>query len=532
MKKGDTVAKYTLIRILKGIVSAVCVVVLIMVLVYSLMDRTIIFAGDPNYSKMQSNARITYEQSRYKAFGYIDYATYSDYIKGLFSSGEIDDATRADALKIGVTAEKASDTANEYIEKFTQKYTSQGYSITRLDADRKRNGQVKDGGQAVIYATRDRPLIKRVVSYFTDMIFIDNIHYVDEAADIGSRTLTFTLYDPVYGGKKFSPAIIGNGTMHKYLLYFDNSFPYIHQNFVTLHLGESYTVNRGIDVFETMTTSQGAYILKTVEFPTGHVEQSADDLHTATYVAGSRDQSAMYADRFVDDYTNTITHKNNMSKMGFSFVIGVIATILSYFLGLPLGLLMARYKDGLLDKIGTFYIMFIIAVPSLAYIFLFKAIGGSVFKLPTSFDMDSSSKAMYVLPIISLALPSIASLMKWMRRYMIDQMNSDYVKFARSGGLSENEIFAKHIWKNAAIPIVHGIPASLLFAMTGAIITERIYSVPGAGNLLTQAINKYDNGVIVGVTLFYAVLTVISNILGDILISLVDPRISFTSKGR
>ena len=119
-----------------------------------------------------------------------------------------------------------------------------------------------------------------------------------------------------------------------------------------------------------------------------------------------------------------------------------------------------------------------------------------------------------------------------MRRYMIDQMNSDYVKFARSGGLNENEIFTKHIWKNAAIPIVHGIPSSLLFAMTGAIITERIYSVPGAGNLLTQAINKYDNGVIVGVTLFYAVLTVISNILGDVLISMVDPRISFTSKGR
>ena len=193
---------------------------------------------------------------------------------------------------------------------------------------------------------------------------------------------------------------------------------------------------------------------------------------------------------------------------------------------------MARYKDGLLDKIGTFYIMFIIAVPSLAYIFLFKAIGGSVFKLPTTFDMDSGTKAMYVLPIISLALPSVANLMKWMRRYMIDQMNSDYVKFARSGGLSENEIFAKHIWKNAAIPIVHGIPGSLLFAMTGAIITERIYSVPGAGNLLTQAINKYDNGVIVGVTLFYAVLTVISNILGDVLISMVDPRIYFTSKGR
>ena len=139
---------------------------------------------------------------------------------------------------------------------------------------------------------------------------------------------------------------------------------------------------------------------------------------------------------------------------------------------------------------------------------------------------------MYVLPVISLSLPSIANLMKWLRRYMIDQMNSDYVKFARSGGLSEGEIFSKHILKNAIIPVVHGIPGSILGAMTGAIITERVYVVPGAGNLLTRAINTYDNSVIVGVTLFYAILTVVSVILGDVLMSLVDPRISFTSKAR
>lgn len=525
-------AKYTLIRLLKGAMSAVCVVILIMILVYSLMDRTTIFAGDPNFSKMQSNARITYEQSRYQAFGYVDYKTYSDFIKELAAAGELDDDTRTEALKIGATEEKATGTAKEYIAKFSEEMEGDGYTIVRLDADKKRNGQIKDGGQAQIYATRDRPLALRVASYFTNILFFDNIHRVDESEDIGERKLTVTLYDPVYGGDKFSPAIIGNGTRHKYLMYFDKTFPYFHQNFVTINLGESYTVNRGVDVFTTMTASQGAYVLKTVSYPTGLVEQSADDLHTAEYVAGSLDNSSMLADRFDDNYTYTITHKNNMSKLGFSFVIGVIATIISYLLGLPIGILTARYKDGILDRIGTIYIIFIIAVPSLAYIFLFKAIGGSVFKLPTLFDMDSNSKLMYILPIISLSLPSIANLMKWMRRYMIDQMNSDYVKFARSGGLTETEIFTKHIWKNAAIPIVHGIPGSLLFAMTGAIITERVYSVPGAGNLLTQAINKYDNGVIVGVTLFYAILTVLSSIMGDLLISMVDPRISFSSKGR
>ena len=214
-----------------------------------------------------------------------------------------------------------------------------------------------------------------------------------------------------------------------------------------------------------------------------------------------------------------------------TLIVTVVSTLLAYLIGVPLGILMARKKDKLVDKLGTIYIVFIIAVPSLAYIFLFKAIGYKM-GLPTVFNVDSTSKLMYVLPVVSLALPSIASLMKWLRRYMIDQMNSDYVKFARSGGLSESEIFSKHILKNAIIPIVHGIPGSILGALTGAIITERVYVVPGAGNLLTQAINKYDNSVIVGVTLYYAILSVTSLILGDILMSMVDPRISFSSKAR
>ena len=84
----------------------------------------------------------------------------------------------------------------------------------------------------------------------------------------------------------------------------------------------------------------------------------------------------------------------------------------------------------------------------------------------------------------------------------------------------------------AIIPVVHGIPAAVLFSMTGAIITERVYLVPGIGNVLTTAINAYDNGVIVGVTLFYAVISVTAVILGDILMSMMDPRISFTTKAR
>lgn len=527
--------KYIFKRLLHGLFSVVCVVLIVMVLIYSLLDRNKIFAGDPNYNHTVSNNRVTYEQSRFEAFGYLDYVPYADYINSLVKSGELTDDHRVSVAKIGNTPENDSELAAEYIKKFTDYYESMGYTVTRLNADLKRNGQIRDGGQPALFATRDIPLYMRAITYFTKMFQFDNIHYVPDDVDIGERKLTFTLYDPVRNPtgteKVFSPAIMGNGTKHKYLLYFDSRFPFIHQNFLTLNLGESYTVNRGVDVFTTMTETQGSYILSTMTFPTGNILDRADDLHTATYVPNSL-TTDINRQRFVDDYTNVLTFKDGLSKIGYSFVIGIFSVIMAYVLGLPIGLLMARFKEGVLDKVGTVYIMFIIAVPSLAYIFLFKAIGGSVFHLPTLFNMDSDDKLMYILPIVSLALPSIANLMKWMRRYMIDQMNSDYVKFARSGGLSEMEIFTKHIWKNALIPIVHGVPASVIFAMTGAIITERIYSVPGAGNLLTQAINKYDNGVIVGVTLFYAVLSVVSIILGDVFMSMVDPRISFSDKAR
>ena len=523
--------KYLINRILRGILSIIAVVALVMILVYSMLDRTLLFKVDNTFVKTAKNQRQEYMYNKWEEYGYLDFVPYTDYLSSLLQSGEIDEETRAAAVAIGRTADKDPELVGEYVEKFTSYYQSQGYEIHRLDAitASKYGSKLAAGGEQKLFATKDIPLIQRLVKYFTGLIEIDNIHKA--TGDVGERGLTFTLHDPVYNGR-FSPAIIGNGTYHKYLLYVDGKFPFIHQNMAILRMGTSYTVNNGVDVFDTMSRSQGAYILSETTFPTGFVEQSADDLHTATYREGSRTSNPINEVRFTDDYTNIFTVRGAPSKLGFSFINGIISVVMAYLIGIPVGVAMARKKDRLVDKIGTMYIIFIIAVPSLAYIFLFKAVGGQVFGLPTLFDMEANSKAMYILPIISLALPSIAGLMKWMRRYMIDQMNSDYVKFARSGGLTEKEIFNKHILKNAAIPIVHGIPGSVIFAMTGAIITERVYVVPGAGNLLTEAINKYDNSVIVGMTMFYSVLSVTSIILGDLLMAAVDPRISFTSKAR
>lgn len=529
LRQVKNMGKYLLKRIVHGILSIIAVVAIVMVLVYSLMNRELIFAQDTNYTKVSNNQKITYKQRKWQEYGYIDYMTYTDYLQILVDAGEITDEYRTSVASIGRTAAQDSAGTKQYVAKFEEYCQQNGYKVTRLDTVMAKGNRVAPGGQAVLFASRDRSLFTRLFTYFGNLVKVDNIH--NASGDVGERKITFVAKDPVYGGEKFSPAIMGNGTTHKYLFYLTDKFPFIHQNLLFLNLGQSYAVNKGIEIFTTMTETQGSFDTQLIYYPTGLVENAADDLHSATYVEGSLAKSVIYQSRYTDDYTNVITLKTGRSKMGYSFIMGILSTLFAYLLGVPLGITIARNKDKLIDKIGTIYIIFIMAVPSLAYIFLFKAIG-NMLGFPTTFDVDAHSWKYYVLPIVSLTLPSVGGLMRWLRRYMIDQMNSDYVRFARSTGLSENEIFSKHILKNAIIPIVHGIPGSIIFSITGAIITERVYVVPGAGQLLTKAINAYDNNVIVGMTLFYAVLSVISIILGDVLMSMVDPRISFTSKAR
>lgn len=525
--------RYLLKRLFYGLISVIIIVAIVMILVYSLLDRTLVFANDGVYLKAQNNSKEVYKYSKWEEYGYLDYVTYNDYLEECVKNNTLDANLKSFVSSFGNTKEednKLTSLNQEWINKFKEEYEKLGYTVVRLDTVYQSGTKVATGGQKQYFAYKDKPLITRLFSYFSNLITIDNIHYAE--GDIENRGISFTFFDPVYGGKVFSPAIIGNGTKHKYLLYFDNKFPFIHQNLITLNLGVSYSINQGIDITSTMFDSQGSKKLEEVIYPSGVREMSADDLHSLIYVKDSYDSGlATIKNYFVDDYTSVKTNKVGLSRTGYSFVIGIISVIITYLLGVPLGIMMARKKDKLLDKLGTIYIVFIMAVPSLAYIFMFKSIGGSIFNLPTVFNTDSGNLLMYVLPIVSLALPATANIMKWLRRYMIDQMSSDYVKFARAGGLSESEIFNKHILKNSLVPLIHGIPAAVVGSLIGAVITEAVYTVPGTGGLLTEAIKQYDNGVIVGLALFYAVLSIISVIIGDILMSLVDPRISFKEKG-
>ncbi len=518
--------RYMARRILFSVFSLLVVISVVMLLVYTLINRNVIFQMDDVWNKKTLNDRIVYEYVQYQKYGYLNYADYSNFLKTKYSSLLGDGYTKDAGYKTDKDAIQDENTYldNASVKEFISTYEAKGYTINYIQPARSASGKVRNGGNGYLLAVMERSVFLRLFDYITHLFTVETTNDVQDPA-LTERYIRVEK-DP-YSGLF---AVVGSGTTHKYLLYFSSRFPFIHQNFIHLNLGTSFTKYRGQEMTEVINRPTGEQVQIETQYPlqigTDEKVMTALDFHSLTYNATPSKKDLT---QYPDNYTTASYRFGGLSMIENSFVIGLIATALAYLIGLPLGILMARYKDGFFDKLGNMYIIFIMSVPSLAYIFIFASIGTSLFHLPYKFANAEVKILAYILPIISLSLPSVGSLMKWMRRYMIDQMNSDYVKFARAEGLSEGEIFSQHISRNAMIYLVHGIPANILGCLTGAIITERVYAVPGVGNLLTVAINGHDNGIIVGCTVFYTTLSILSLILGDLLLAAYDPRISLSS---
>ena len=229
--------KYLIGRILRGLLSVIFVVAIVMILVYSSLDRNLIFATDPTFSKKQGNDKEIYMRQQWEEYGYLDYVTYADFLLEEKNAGNISEADYKKAVTLGATVNGSRDSeiTKEFTEKFRQKYEAMGYKVDRLPGQLKAGttNKYKPGFKPQMYATKDLPVIGRLWNYFTGLITIDNIHYASGIED-SERGISFTFFDPVHGGEKFSPAIIGNGTRYKYLLYFNDTFPYIHQNLISI----------------------------------------------------------------------------------------------------------------------------------------------------------------------------------------------------------------------------------------------------------------------------------------------------------
>ena len=219
-------------------------------------------------------------------------------------------------------------------------------------------------------------------------------------------------------------------------------------------------------------------------------------------------------------------------KIPISLQMGLISLAIALALGLPLGIMMARStrtRWKLWDKFGTIFIVIVQAVPAAAYHILIQFAGsqGSL-HLPMLFKQGDLRS--YILPIFSLAIGNIAYYAMWLRRYMVDESNKDYIRLARAKGLPSGAISRRHMFRNAMVPLIQYIPNSILFTLMGSLYVESLYSIPGMGGLLVTVIKRQDNTMVVALVLIYAAISILGLLFGDILMAILDPRISFTKK--
>ena len=215
-------------------------------------------------------------------------------------------------------------------------------------------------------------------------------------------------------------------------------------------------------------------------------------------------------------------------KAPVSIKLGVMSMALSLLMGIPLGTAMARSKGKFWDRIGTVYIVFINAVPSAVYYIFIQMYGTSALSIPMLFD--ENNLATWILPVFSMSLGSTASYAMWLRRYMVDEMNKDYVRLARAKGVAEKKIMMGHVFRNAFVPMIQYIPTSLLYTISGSIYIESLYSIPGMGGLLVDVIGRQDNPMVQAIVMIYSCIGIVGLLLGDLLMGVIDPRISFVKK--
>ena len=210
--------------------------------------------------------------------------------------------------------------------------------------------------------------------------------------------------------------------------------------------------------------------------------------------------------------------------MRTSIKLGLIAAALAMVLGVVLGALAALRRNTVLDKFIMVLTTAFISMPSFimgSFLLLFLSV-----KLGW-FPANGSTAAGLVLPVITLSLSPMANITRLTRSSMLDVLGQDYIRTARAKGVSGRKIIFGHALKNSLIPVLTYIGPMLAFIVTGSMVVEQIFAVPGIGRQFVSSITNRDYTMIMGTTIVLASLIVIMNLVTDILYKVVDPRIDF-----
>ncbi len=207
----------------------------------------------------------------------------------------------------------------------------------------------------------------------------------------------------------------------------------------------------------------------------------------------------------------------------YSAKIGLFGFVFAVIVGIPIGILAAVKHNTWADYTSLFAATAGYAIPNFVIgVFLLVIFG---VKLGWVSILWQGGWANYVLPSIVLGLGPAAFLARLARATMLDEIQHDYVRTARAKGLRGSAVIFRHVVRNAVIPVVTIMGPTIAALVTGTIIIEEVFNVPGMGHLYITSINARDYPVIMGTTLLYAIFIIVGNMLVDITYGLIDPRI-------
>lgn len=245
---------------------------------------------------------------------------------------------------------------------------------------------------------------------------------------------------------------------------------------------------------------------------------------------------------FHGDFGQSFLYKRSVSSLiGERAVntlwLSLVTIILTYLIALPLGLLSGRYQNSWFDKLVIVYNFISFAIP----LFIFALIMLFVFGyrlgwFPTtgsvSPTLDKGTAAYFwskihhlILPAITQALLGTVITIQYLRNEVIDSQSLDYVRTARAKGVPTNKVYTRHIFRNASIPIAAQLSYEITALISGSVVIETIFGYPGVGKLFIESIGQRDYSVITALVLILGIAALVGNLISDIIMSIIDPRI-------
>ncbi len=245
---------------------------------------------------------------------------------------------------------------------------------------------------------------------------------------------------------------------------------------------------------------------------------------------------------FHGDFGQSFLYKRSVSSLiGERAVntlwLSLVTIILTYLIALPLGLLSGRYQNSWFDKLVIVYNFISFAIP----LFIFALIMLFVFGyrlgwFPTtgsvSPTLDKGTAAYFwsrihhlILPAITQALLGTVITIQYLRNEVIDSQSLDYVRTARAKGVPTNKVYTRHIFRNASLPIAAQLSYEITALISGSVVIETIFGYPGVGKLFIESIGQRDYSVITALVLILGIAALVGNLISDIIMSIIDPRI-------